>query len=301
MPYTHEYSTDTPSIPPTGEYQDYSQWGYTSGAEEAARLRQARERQAGRAERPTIGRDSRIDGGVYEGSYGGEAIVVDSEKYLAVNQAAEVIIARVSNPDGSIDKSRVLEEVFNHVRRTMRYDASRVNEIFSKELGGVDGTKIALDFYVEQGVGVCRHQALYAGAILEKLGDRGVIRGQASVDRNMIKRDKEDKYDGHAWVRYTNYSGEVFILDVAQGRLASLDRLMKERRELGERVWDYGRPEDHARVRGRIAVTTAETQRNWGRADGSTDLVRYDENGLIIIPDDIAKWTGSQNPEERSD
>ena len=221
-------------------------WGYTMNADEVARMRREAEKQAGVAERHSISRDTRINGGVYEGRYGGEAIVVDSDKYHEGYDAAlATILNKVTLPDGRIDKGEVLMAVFNTVSETMRYDQAAVDEIFQTVAKGQDGKKVALERYVLDGVGVCRHQALFAAQLLEGLKDMGYISGTTSIDRNLI-RTAGDKADGHAWVRYTNSAGEVYILDVAQGRAGSLDDFMKER-ELKGKIWDYARPEDHAR------------------------------------------------------
>jgi len=72
---------------------------YTVYAKHVVERRQSHEAQAGRDIRPTIGRDSTIDGGVYEGAYGGEAIVVDTEKYPAINAAYEQVLRKITSPE----------------------------------------------------------------------------------------------------------------------------------------------------------------------------------------------------------
>ncbi len=272
---------------------------YTVYAKHVVERRQSHEAQAGRDIRPTIGRDSTIDGGVYEGAYGGEAIVVDTEKYPAINAAYEQVLRKITSPEGMVDKNLALGAVFAHVRDHMRYDKNTVEQIFQRTGKGIDGSKIALDAYIANGAGVCRHQALFAGALLEKLTRDGILSGKASVDRNMIKRDVDDKYDGHAWVRYTNSRGTVFILDVAQNRIGTLDEFMAARRDGDKRVWDYGRTEDHDKLRAKMALQAMEHQQQWAPRDehqqrgGSSQehdsILEYDENGLIKMPDWIRK------------
>lgn len=231
-------------------------WDYTERLDDVVARRQLIERQRGATERPTITRDSRIDGGVYEGRYGGEAIVVDSDKYPdGFREAMRRILPHIQRSDGTIDKRVVLSSVFDVVSDMLPYDAEGVDAVFNDpHLGaGKDGTKITLDTYIVLGVGVCRHQALFVGQLLEALADGAIINGRVSVDRNKDRLDVADPYDGHAWARYTNSAGRVYILDVAQRVLAPLDELM-ERRAKGENVWDYGRPEDHYVLRGQGAL-----------------------------------------------
>lgn len=264
-------------------------WGYTRRAEDIALIRQRLERERGVKERHTISRDSRIDGGVYEGAYGGEAIVVDTEKYPLITQAVEKVLAEVT-VDGKIDKGLVLETVYNHVFQNMRYDSEAVDKIFAEDCKGIDGQKISLDTYISDGVGECRHQALFAGAILEKLQERGVVSGKASVERNLVRDGADGKYDGHSWVRYTNSAGTVYIMDIAQQKLDTLDNLMKQRRNK-EKVWDYGRQDDHDKVRGTLMVEAAEIAQ---KAGVSTDLQQP------VIIDKIPDWVMNPSGNEKA-
>lgn len=284
-PSTYQYPES-----PASHHGDEADWSYTARAEEVAELRRQLERQRGAAERQTISRDSRIDGGVYEGAYGGEAIVVDSEKYPLINQAVEAVINKVT-VGGRVDKGLVLETVYDHVLTNMRYDSAAVEKIFAEDCKGINGQKISLDTYIQDGVGECRHQALYAGAILEKLAERGIVSGKASVERNMIRSGADGKYDGHSWVRYTNSAGTVYIIDVAQQRLASLDSLMQERRE-GKETWDYGRKEDHDKVRGMVALDATF-------AAGQVEAASTDLNEPVFI-DKLPDWGASVANEQKT-
>lgn len=126
----------------------------------------------------------------------------------------------------------------------------------------MDHRKVDLNIYIKRGVGVCRHQALFAGTLLEKFVDDGILSGHVSVERNRIRRaDDSDVYDGHSWVRYTNSAGKVYILDVAQQRLAPLGKLMGLRSVDGS-VWDYARPEDRRGSLGRTGLRVVDPQTN---------------------------------------
>lgn len=247
------YLDSTPPKAPHNYDDEDALWQYTENFESEADERRRREVEAGHKDRHRICRDSRIDGGVYEGAYGGEAIVVDSEKYPLVELAVEEIISKITSPSGTIKKSAILSTVYRYVTEHMRYDSQAVDGIFKDKCDSIDHQKIALDVYIGRRAGVCRHQALFAAAMLEKLSDKGIVRGSVSIDRNMIRNGADGKYDGHAWVRYTNSAGKIFILDVAQKKAAALDELMARRRA-GEKIWDYGRAEDHARLKGRGIV-----------------------------------------------
>ncbi len=76
--------------------------------------------------------------------------------------------------------------------------------------------------------------SLLTGYLLERLSKDGLVGGKVSVDRNYVQG-----LGGHAWVRYTNSGGEVFILDSAQGYIGRLDEM-----DESQKRWFYERPED---------------------------------------------------------
>ncbi len=221
---------------PTG-FQDDG-WEYTH----AIKRREGGDTYQGRH---IIGRDSALNGGVYTGTYGGEAIVVDTEKYPdEFEELLSDVRSRIVDKSGREQRGKVLGAVFDVVSEKMRYSQEGVEKILGEiaENQGRsdfrDGTKIPLNEFILEGVGVCRHQALAAGVLLERLKDDGLIRGQVSVDRSQRWSPKGEP-EGHAWVRYTSHSGAVVILDVAQGYFGPL-----EDSEGRKRGWDYLRPEE---------------------------------------------------------
>lgn len=269
MTTEHEHHDLTPPLAPTGDSNDDKEtlWNYTMNLSEMARLRKLGERNTGSYVRHTIGRDSPINKGVYEGTYGGEAIVVDREKYgdSFIKSLAEVKRRAIGSDGVMLNKHFLLHSVFGVVSETMAYDAEAVERIFQTDCKARDGTKISLSVYIKDGVGVCRHQALFAGALLEMLVDDGSLRGKVSVDRNMARssEDRDDEYDGHAWTRYVTSAGEIFILDIAHDRIGSLDGLMRLRAQ-GEDVWDYRRPEDRTKALGALTITkTLSPEKRW--------------------------------------
>ncbi|MCA9300949.1 hypothetical protein KC974_00120 [Candidatus Saccharibacteria bacterium] len=190
--------------------------------------------------RPLVGRDSPIDGGVYFGAYGGEAIVVDTEKYPdEYNKLLSEILEQSKDGDGKIVRSKILQSTFDTVSHKMKYSQEGVDSLLS-ELGGgsfKNGTKVNLADFISEGIGVCRHQALVVGVLLERLKKEGHIRGEVSVDRSKQYNPKGE-LEGHAWVRYTGSTGDVVILDIAQSKMIHLVDV--DPRE----GWNYLRPEE---------------------------------------------------------
>lgn len=198
--------------------------------------------------RRQIERDSRIDGGVYMGTYGGEAIVVDSknrpEAYDALLEQAKEIAHQTGRP---LSVEVAIGSVYKAVGEKMQYSQQGVDTILNEaaKMQGKpkfeDGTKLDLGAFISRGVGVCRHQALACGVLLERMIDQGLIRGQVSVDRNKKWSPLGDRRDGHAWARFTTEDGRVFIIDVAQRFIGTLE---DSRKRDG---WSYMRPEDKRR------------------------------------------------------
>lgn len=173
--------------------------------------------------RPVISRDTQINGGVYVGANSREAIVVDDEKYE--DELLEVYNAFKSRLEhkqkgglmnrlrgqpirlSSMDLMQSLSEtVSEYVPENAQYVNRMIQEHFS---GSSNDIKIPINYYIrskdnkrhglENNGGVCRHQALIGGYILEKyLKDTNSL-GKVSIDRNMV----EGK-GSHAWVRYTD-------------------------------------------------------------------------------------------------
>lgn len=193
-----------------------------------------------REPRRTICRDSRLEGGVLEGSYRdkSESIVVDWGESL--QDAYDKLEAGLEE---KMTDSDILGHVFKYVESHMEYDKEAVDRIFREKAKGVDHQKVDLGVYIDEAVGICRHQALFAGVLLEHFIDNGILTGAVSVDRNDNKKKGSDEYNSHAWVRYTDMEGQVYILDVAQHKMDTLKSL-RHKREAGEAIWNYARPED---------------------------------------------------------
>jgi FHA domain len=204
------------------------------------------------AGRPIVARDTEINGGVYPvGSSQGEAIVIDDERYPdELNQVYEAVINRIQAPDtkklsvrglrraltgaetnvqqdSTVQK---LESVFDTVFETLKYDLAATNALAR------DSQKIALNYYITEGVGVCRTQAVLAAYNIERMIKNGLLEGKVSIDRSSI-RDADGNGSGHAWARFTDKLGNVFIIDPAQRYVGPID-------QSPDRNWDYRRTED---------------------------------------------------------
>lgn len=191
--------------------------------------------------REIIGRDTKINGGVYMvadyfGQPRGEACVVDEMTQPPLQTCYQKLLTRAADyqkKTGMATSQFLLNMTMDLVEEVMPYNAAFVDKVVATY---TPGTKISLGSYVDHHAGVCRHQALLAGYMLEKAIQEGYLRGRVSVDRNFIPGE-----GGHAWVRYTNAQGQIYILDAAQhfrGTLEEANRLAH---------WDYRRSEDMVR------------------------------------------------------
>lgn len=187
--------------------------------------------------RHVIGRDERINGGIYLGAGGREEIVIDDTKDTAsYDEVYARLMSNVANRqseqqqlgEDSGFKNGILTDVYDTVQQTLQYD----EEFASQMADQYRDQKIELGVFIGSGKGVCRHQALLAGYLLERLKDEGKIRGTVSVDRNSIPGR-----GAHAWARYTSHSGDVNIIDPAQDYAGLIDNVP-------ENGWFYRRPED---------------------------------------------------------
>jgi len=142
-------------------------------------------------ERPIIHRDSRVDGGVYLGGGQREAIIVDS-KDSRIQQLYDRAKRKITI-NGVVIKDHLLRSVYESVAEAMPIQNSdSVRKLVRNNNVENDG-KISLGFFLEAGIGVCRHDALACAVLLELFRKEGHINGKPSVDRNSFV------FGGHAW------------------------------------------------------------------------------------------------------
>lgn len=191
-------------------------------------------------ERHLIRRDERINGGVYPGENVREAIVVDDKKQPELASLYTGLIRKTKAMSQKTDiplKHLLLDTVFKTVSEAMPYSEVGVEQI-AREFHLQPDQKIGLNQYLIRKVGVCRHQALLAGYLLEKLVKRRHLGGKVSLDRNSVPGEGD-----HAWVRYTTTIGEVYILDVTNGFIGKLQDTVGNPSR-----WQYQRPEDRKKL-----------------------------------------------------
>ncbi|OGM10875.1 hypothetical protein A2W13_00295 [Candidatus Woesebacteria bacterium RBG_16_36_11] len=179
--------------------------------------------------RPIIGRDSLINGGVYLGGGEREAIVVDDKKQPELTSIYQELLRRreAKEKHGEPFKFGVLKEVFDITREKLPYNQTVVYDLTENLL---PDQKIALSVFIKNRGGECRHQALLAAYLLEKLRIDNYVNGKVSVDRNYV-----EGMGGHAWVRYINSANDVYIIDPAQNFIGKIE-------DTGSDQWFYERP-----------------------------------------------------------
>ena len=181
--------------------------------------------------RRIIKRDTKIDGGVSIGGYPREAIVVDSEKYPAI----QILYQRAkinAKSDGLITQRSAIRAVYETVDDVFIRRSEESLDNFRESRGIVDDKKVALDAFIAAGVGVCRHMALTAGVLLEKLIEEGYLRGRASVNRNSYN------HSAHEWARFEESVGGIYIIDVAQKYQGTLQGAILLNK------WPYAKPDE---------------------------------------------------------
>lgn len=88
-------------------------------------------------------------------------------------------------------------------------DMPKKVDALNQEYGLTEDKLVNLGFYLEKGIGVCRHRALTAAILLQTLVDTNVLQAEITVNRNTIPGR-----GAHAWCRVKDLrSGKVFIVD----------------------------------------------------------------------------------------
>lgn len=117
------------------------------------------------------------------------------------------------------------------LKKTLRYDLKATNAI------AADSQKVALNKYIQKGVGVCRTQGVLSAYLVERMIGENRLEGTVSVDRN-TRKTLDGIAGGHTWARYRDTEGTVYIIDPAQGFVGCLE-------DATDKNWDYRRTEDH--------------------------------------------------------
>ncbi len=183
--------------------------------------------------KPLIMRDSPINGGIYVGSQVREAIIVDDafdpELDKAFQDFFSAFILGKEACGQVIDEFSILEDVFAYTKELIPFD--KENDIMRMGFGPDES--VLLGYFISKRIGQCRHTALFIAYVLERLKKTGhCIKGHISIDRNSFAG-----IGGHAWVRYTNPSRQIVILDAALSYLGLLHSMSGPK-------WFYYRPDE---------------------------------------------------------
>lgn len=181
--------------------------------------------------RHVIGRDRPILNGVYLGAHAREAIVVSEDEGILPRAYLE-LRHRLGILPKLWSERALLRFVHGYVRERMPGGQDATNALLASYLpSGGDDRKIVLSAFVAGKAGVCRHRALFAGYLIERLIRDELLQGMVSVDRS------EEDDGGHAWVRFTSKrTGRIYIVDAGLDECGELYAIRAE--------WDYRRPTD---------------------------------------------------------
>jgi|GEM_PF-1234941 len=191
-------------------------------------------------EHPVIGRFSpHVDGGVYIGGNGREAIVVDGESDTLhdVYETLKKEFSEAQSRGEILRVTTILNRVMKFVQMVMPYDGDKTNQISAPYYGD---KLVGLSEYVKNAAGVCRHQALLNAYIIDKLIQEGILFGSVGVQRNTVL----DMGGSHAWAIFT-YKDIKIIIDSTQSFVGT----EKQADENG--LWRYQLPTDQHKIVGR--------------------------------------------------
>lgn len=176
---------------------------------------------------PILGRHSpSINGGVYLGGSGREAIVVDGGSDIIESVLIDTDnLVELPDPEHKFSSAELLCAVMNRVQDRMPYDEIKAEEI-SRDFYGDE--LVDLSTYIIQQAGVCRHQALFAACLTERLIASGSLRGRAAIERNQIPG-----FGAHAWAVFRPTDGEPVIIDPTNSFIGTKNQALSVGR------WDY--------------------------------------------------------------
>ena len=208
--------------------------------------------------RQVIGRDTIIDGAnpsvdIRSWQAGGEAIVVDSKKYPeSFNKLLKDFNKtwiEVNATENLPPEEAKLKAIFLTVSAAMKYDLAYADELSEEaaKLGG-EHRKVALNSYLNDSKGVCRHMALAAAWLGNELARHGVLEGKTTTGVNQDQTGNS----AHEWARYESADGAIYIIDPAMRKFAKLETLVNDKKS-----WDYFKPgerEKYKALKGSLAI-----------------------------------------------
>lgn len=161
--------------------------------------------------RPIISELSRVNGGIYLGGVSQEALVID-DRYQKLEQMWALLEARLTAHAAHkpLTERAVLLEVFQLVQRVLPIDPDGYRRVVTREQIQGD-QKLALDLFLQERVGLARHQVLLAAYLLQRLDREQRIEGVTSLDPYSHHARFQDER-----LTYTSRTGEVFTFNPAK-------------------------------------------------------------------------------------
>jgi hypothetical protein len=187
---------------------------------------------------PIIARDTPINGGVYLGAGAREALVVDDRNQPELLEVWKAMLPTAPR-SGTDAEERFLAAITQTVDSYLPYPkvsnpeaviAGIVAESYGPQAVSGD-VLVPESLFIQKRIGICRQKALLDGYLVERAIRAGYLdrRSKVSIDRNSVPG-----IGGHAWRRYKNPNGVVFIGDSATGYYGRLENAPK--------TWPYDRP-----------------------------------------------------------
>ena len=158
--------------------------------------------------RPIIGQNTRIAGGIFLASEPAESLVVD-EKYMLLRPLLSSFRSRLGSlKTFSIQREfSILEEIFELSEELLEWSPKKVAAFNVANSIGTD-SKVALDLYLEQRIGVNRNKVLLAAYIIERLREDGHLAGFITIPAMLRTPTGGDEY-----LIYTFPNGVFATLD----------------------------------------------------------------------------------------
>lgn len=143
--------------------------------------------------RPVIGENTKICGGIYLSPFPAEAIVVD-EKYDLLKPVLSSFRVRFGGlQEHSFEHElTILEEIFGLADKAFYWSPERVGE-FNRLNNIQNDSKVALDVYIRERVGSSRHRVLLAAYLAERLKEDGHLTGLLSIAGPITTEDAHDE------------------------------------------------------------------------------------------------------------
>ncbi|MBU0547371.1 MAG: hypothetical protein KKH57_01240, partial [Candidatus Omnitrophica bacterium] len=143
-----------------------------------------------------------------------ETILVDWDRDVHLQSLYTKILKDAGVEEGQIlsgeVKGELIERVFDSIKKNVPYN----KKAFSKE--ELNGEDVLIGETIARNGGVCRHMGILQAAILERMMQTGLLKGNVFYVRG----------NGHGWAVYRNSVGEFAVLDAAQRQsLAGLQEI----------------------------------------------------------------------------